>query len=150
MAFFDEAKKNINQVSQSAMQKTKDLSEIAKLNSSITECENKIRELYSKIGYETYRAYIDAVVPETEPLLMEVSSLYQTIDANRNRINELNAAKLCPNCGAKISKKHLFCGNCGYRFAKPEKKLQRICPNCRSELADDSIFCSNCGTKVTE
>lgn len=149
MAFFEEAKRGLNLAGQSAVQKTKDLSEIAKLNSNTTECENKIRNLYSMIGFEVYKAYKEGAEADISAMLEEISNFSDQIEKNKNRINEINAANICPNCGAKVSKKHAVCGNCGYRLQKIEKMQHRFCSNCGSELMDDAIFCGECGTRVT-
>lgn len=147
MAFFDNAKKSYMQVSQSALKKTKDLSEVVKLNTSINTNEDKIRDLYHKLGYEIYRAYKANEVPKDQPFLNELDALYAQINAENERINEINAASRCPNCGAKISRKDVFCGACGARLPE-QKPANPVCKSCGAELTKGAQFCGACGTKV--
>lgn len=148
MAFFDNAKKNYQQVSQNALQKTKDISEVVKLNNNISANEDKIRELFHKLGYECYRAYKAGTEAASQQFLDEIDSLYQLINADKERINEINAANKCPSCGAKISKKDIFCVNCGTKLNKTDSAAKPVCKSCGVELLPGAAFCGNCGTKV--
>lgn len=147
MAFFENAKKNYKQVSQTALKKTKDLSEVVKLNTSIISNEDKIRELYHKLGYEVYRAYKANEVPKDKPLLDELDALYAQINEENERINKINAANKCPNCGAKVGKKDIFCGSCGTKLPE-QKPIIPVCKACGATLLEGAMFCQSCGTKV--
>ena len=48
--FFDDLGRKISQAGQSAVQKTKEMTDIVKLNSSIADEEKKIRNSYVEIG----------------------------------------------------------------------------------------------------
>lgn len=50
MGFFDDFGKKISSAGQEAIAKTKELADIAKINSSISDEENKIKTAYSEIG----------------------------------------------------------------------------------------------------
>lgn len=50
MGFFDDFGKKISSAGQEAIAKTKELADVAKINSNISDEENKIKTAYSEIG----------------------------------------------------------------------------------------------------
>lgn len=152
MAFIENMKGKISQASQSTVQKAKDLSEVAKLNSSISEAEKQISELYGKIGYDVYCAYHDQPLPEVSELIGKVTKLHQSIEACKAQIKVINAANTCPQCGAKIKQGMAFCSGCGYKLPVVEQpaaaEQTSFCSNCGAPISAGSLFCTSCGTKV--
>lgn len=151
MAFMDNMRDRLTQVSQTASQKTKDFSELAKLNSQISRTEEQISELYGKIGYEVYRAYCDAPLPEVAELIQQVTDMHKTIEDSKKRISSLKTTDTCPNCGAKINKGMAFCSGCGHRLvaevSAPDKGTM-FCSGCGAQIPADSTFCTACGQKI--
>ncbi|CAM2850362.1 SPFH domain-containing protein [Erysipelothrix tonsillarum] len=51
----------------------------------------------------------------------------------------------CPHCGAEVSEKDKFCGNC----SEVLNKVMTECPGCGAELKSETQkFCHECGTKL--
>lgn len=153
MAFIDDMKGKFTQASQTTMKKAKDLSELAKLNGSISEAEKQINELYGKIGFEVYRAYSENPLPEAAELIAQVSELHRKIEDCRAQIKAINAANTCPQCGAKVAKGMSFCGECGFKLPAPKQPetseaAPGFCSNCGAQLPEGAMFCTECGTKV--
>lgn len=151
MAFMNNMRDKLSQVSQATVQKAKDLSELAKLNSTISNTEKQINELYQKIGYEVYCAYCEAPLPEVADLIQQVADLHQSIKTCKTQINAINAADTCPQCGAKISKGMAFCSGCGHKLLADEQPVAEqplFCSNCGAQISADSIFCTSCGQKL--
>ncbi|HCT90574.1 MAG TPA: hypothetical protein DF613_04200 [Lachnospiraceae bacterium] len=152
MAFMDNMKNRFSQASQSTVQKAKDLSELARLNGTISDTENRISELYGKIGYDVYCAYRDRPLPEVAGLIGQVTELHQSIEACRAQIKAINAANSCPNCGAKIRQGMAFCSGCGYKLPvveQPAPSAQAaFCTNCGAPITPGSLFCTSCGKKI--
>ena len=151
MAFMDDMREKLSRAGQSTMQKAKDISEVAKLKSAISADEDKINDLYGKIGYEIYCVYADHPLPEVAELIGQVAELHKAIEENKKQIEAINAASLCPQCGAKISKGMAFCSNCGCKLAVPEKPAEeatRFCSSCGAAIPADSLFCPSCGSRV--
>ena len=150
MDFVNNMKDKLSQAGQTTLQKAKDLSEITKLNSTISSTERQILDLYSKIGYEVYVAYKDAPLKEVEALINQVNELNGKIDDCKNQINAINAADLCPNCGAKVMKGKQFCSACGAKLdvQHDANGSGGFCPECGAQLAPGSVFCPSCGAKV--
>ena len=154
MAFFDNIKGKVTQASQTTVQKAKDLSEIAKLNTAVSNAEKQIFTIYGQIGMEIYKAYADNPQPEVAELVEQVKALEAAIQESKDRIKTLSAGEVCPECGAKISKGMVFCSTCGAKLpvpevpAAPEAPAAKVCANCGEALEPDSLFCTACGTKV--
>lgn len=152
MAFLDSMKGKLSQASQTTVQKAKELSEIAKLNSAVSEAENQITELYSKIGYEVYCAYKDNPIPEVAEFINQITELHESIEVCKEQIKTINAANLCQKCGAKIKPGMLFCSACGYKLPVPEMEETSgeatFCSGCGAALVPGSAFCTSCGKKV--
>ena len=151
MAFINSMRDRLTQAGQSTVQKAKDLSEVAKLNSMISGAEKQINELYGKIGYEVCCAYSNAPLPEVAELIQQVTDLLQTIEACKAKIVAINLADLCPQCGAKINKGMAFCSGCGHKLAVEETttvERASFCSNCGAQISADSLFCTSCGNKI--
>ena len=146
MAFLDGVKDKVAQASQSALQKTKELSELAKLNNAIVEAERKISELYGDIGYEIYRCHSQNSLPEIDTFITMITELHDTIEACQAQIKAINNAHLCTNCGAKISKDVTFCSTCGIKLTADE--ILDTCGSCGGVVAPESAFCTSCGAKI--
>ena len=50
MAFFNDLSRKLTSVSQTAVQKTKDVADIAKINSEISDLQRTVNNLYYEIG----------------------------------------------------------------------------------------------------
>lgn len=154
MALFDNMKNKISAAGQSTVQKAKDLTEITKLNSAISGAEEQVRELYTTMGYEIYRAYYEKPLPEVAELIAQITALHQKIEDCKAQIDTINEVKTCPQCGSKVSKDMAFCGNCGSKLpveepaAVAEEAKPAFCGVCGAPITADTVFCTNCGNKV--
>ncbi|MBE6671523.1 MAG: zinc-ribbon domain-containing protein [Ruminococcaceae bacterium] len=170
MAFFDDLGKKITQVSQSAVQKTKDMTGIAKYSAMISDEEKKIKELYTEIG----SMYVQLHADETEGQLGEkvcaVKEAEKKIEEYNQIIKELRGYVHCENCGAEVLNSMSFCSNCGKAMPKPEvevnnnlvkcsacgnmvDKAMRFCTKCGNPMAaaqqQQKKFCTNCGKELS-
>lgn len=148
MAFFDNMKSKLTATSQTAVQKARELTEIARLNAQVSEAENQINELYRRLGHEIYQAYREAPLSVGTELIGRINELHDDIADCKAQIQVLNQANLCPNCGARINKGMLFCSSCGAKLPAPESKQARLCSGCGEVLEDGALFCTACGTKA--
>lgn len=153
MALFDTMKNKISAAGQTTVQKAKDITEITKLNSTISGAEEKVRELYTTMGYEVYRAYYENPLPEVAGLIAEITQLHEKIEECKAQIDAINAVKTCPQCGSKVSKEMAFCGTCGFRLpveqpAPAAEAVPAFCGACGAPITAETVFCTNCGNKV--
>ena len=85
MGFFDK----LGSMAQSAVDKSKELAEITKLNLSISNSENKIKEIKSEIGNYVFSNNLLREVPELSELFMRRLA---SIEADRAKIAEIQNA----------------------------------------------------------
>ncbi len=153
MAFFDNVKGKLTQASQTTVQKAKDISEIAKLNTQVLGAEKQINELYGKLGYEVYCAFSKEPLPQVEELINQLNDLHANINSWKEQIKAISAVETCPQCGAKLGKDMMFCSNCGHKLAPtPEVEVAPVetafCSNCGASVPADAAFCTSCGNKM--
>ena len=113
MAFFDDLGKKLSKAGQSAVQKTKELADIAKLNSSVYDEEKKIDNNYLEIG----KLYVSLHDADHE---QDFDSLISAIHESEDKIKELKQQNSaikgvvkCEKCGAEVSGDSAFCSSCG-------------------------------------
>lgn len=145
-------KSKISQASQSTVQKAKELSEITRLNTAVSEMETKISELYSQLGYDVYRVFNERPIPEVADTINSIKELHESIEVCKVQIKAINAANLCPKCEAKIRPGMAFCSNCGFKLPVVEKpeatESSTYCSGCGALIAPGCAFCTSCGKKV--
>lgn len=156
MAFFDDFGKKISQASQSTIQKTKDMADVAKINMQISDEEKKINDTYFQIG----KLYMELHEADSEDafkqMVQNVLDAQNKIKEYQVQIQDIKGVMRCPGCGAEVGKDAQFCPACGNKMpeeqkeeAAPEEPVEeRKCSNCGAVLADNALFCSECGTKM--
>ena len=153
MAFWDNLGQKASETTAKAVQKAKDLSDIAKLNSTISEEENKIYNNYLQIGKlyaamhpqdgeEDFRAMIDAI-----------NESNQQIQECRQKIQDIKKIVKCPQCGAEVPVGVAFCSACGMAMPKAQPvNLDDMvrCNGCGSMVKKGARFCTVCGRQMVQ
>lgn len=146
MAKFTEA---FSKMAQTAVAKSRELTEITRLNMDTGTCQDKINEAYREIG----RYICDSgVLTEDETVaekVAQIATLKETIISNTKRVEALRMVNICKNCGAEISRESKFCDKCGQAVVREEAEQpkQMVCPGCAQPITSETVFCGNCGTK---
>lgn len=152
MAFFEQLGKKITDAGQGVAQQTKNLADIARLNSSISDKEKRIANLYSEIGKAYYERHKNDAVAEEAASISEINTLFAEIEQQRDDISRIKGVAKCPNCGADVAHGSAFCNSCGQALAQNEPAIApadgKVCPSCGAVVADGNLFCNNCGTKI--
>ncbi|MGI6224927.1 MAG: hypothetical protein ACOYJ1_01600 [Peptococcales bacterium] len=93
MAFFKDIGKKIGSAAGATATKAKDLAEITKLNSKISDQEKQIEKLYKEIGEKIFE--LDKANPESpvNELCAKVISAQQTITELKLKIEEIKNTK---------------------------------------------------------
>ena len=73
MGFFDDLGKKVTDAGQKAMQKTQEMSEIVRVNSLISQNENKINNAYVQIGKLFVSTYGNECEPEFAEMVATVA-----------------------------------------------------------------------------
>lgn len=157
MAFFDDLGKKISSASQSAVQKTKEMAEIAKLNGQISDEEKKLNNYYFQIGklyVQVHRNDCDAAFAEW---VAAVQQSEEKIISCQAMIQELKGIARCANCGAEVPNTAAFCNSCGAPIIKPAQSApvanqysapMTKCSACGADVPANMSFCTSCGAHV--
>ena len=154
MSFLDNIGKTISDVSQSTIQKGKDIADTAKYNSLISEEEKKMANLYEQIG----RHYVEVCGESPEESFVEyltaLKQMQDTVADYKNKIKELKRVTQCPSCGAEMPNGALFCATCGTKIVQPESAVEPaspalFCEQCGATIAAGVKFCTSCGTPIS-
>lgn len=148
MAFWDNLGLKASETTAKAVQKAKDLSDVAKLNAMISEEETKINNTYYQIG-KLYFA-LHASNPEDD----FISFIHTIIDANqkaesyKQQIMDIRGVQRCPKCGAEIQAGVAFCSACGAQLPREKAPVSEEtikCSNCGAIVKKGVRFCTSCG-----
>jgi Zn finger protein HypA/HybF involved in hydrogenase expression len=156
MALLDNIGKKITATTQNVVRGTKDFTDIARLNSLISDEQRQIAGLHSQIG----KLYFETVEhDENTPLgklCLAIVAANERIAKHQREIREIKGTKKCPSCGADVPLSSAFCGNCGAKteaaatLPKPDAPItdKKFCVNCGAEISDNTAFCTSCGQKT--
>ncbi|MCH5353159.1 MAG: zinc ribbon domain-containing protein [Acutalibacter sp.] len=155
MPFFDQLGKKLTDAGQGVVQQTKNLADVTRLNSAISNSEKQIAQLYAVIGQAYYEAHKNDPNAESPEQIQAINALSAEIEQNQEAIRVIKGITQCPNCGKDVPLGSAFCAVCGTKLPEaapapapaPEGK---VCPNCGAAVAEGNLFCNRCGTRVAE
>ena len=153
MAFFDDLGKKISYAGQTAVQKTKDMTELAKLNENIAAEEKKISSSHYQIGklYAAMHAY--DYEDDFEGFMMTIRDAETKIQQYRQQIKDIKGIERCEKCGADVATDAAFCSTCGAPMPrKAEVQVENAvrCPFCGQMMEEDMRFCIACGHAMVD
>jgi len=151
MGIFNKIGKGLTNVGMDVADQTKKLTNVAKLEFSISEREKKISQLFTALGqtyYETRKNDADA---EFQDFIHELRSQFSEIAQFQEEIKQLKGVVKC-DCGAEVSIHAKFCHTCGApiiaEYTISSTNNLNTCPNCGKLVDCDNLFCNHCGTKM--
>lgn len=153
MAFFEQIGKRLTDAGQNVAQQTKDLADVTKLNTAISEKEKRISQLFLLVGQSYYEKHKNDDTAEELEKIAEINALYAEIFTKREKIKEIKGVVKCENCGADVPLNAAFCNACGTKVnrTEPTKKNTEevcMCPTCQAVVEKGNLFCNHCGTKI--
>lgn len=116
MAKFNDLGKKIKTTGQGAVQKTKDLAGVTKLNSQVSDLEKEIKESYTDIGKWYYQKFLEEPDADVAKYFETIAADVEKIEELRAQIRELKGLVICPGCGAEVKEDAAFCDACGAKL----------------------------------
>ena len=154
MAFFDDLGKKISQAGQSAVQKTKDMTDTVRINGAISEEEKKIDSYYYQIGKLYYAMHKTDYESDFAGMMAALQESEAKIREYRQQLQEIKGTVLCERCGTEVSGDAAFCNACGNPMPKMSAAAvapnQIRCSGCGAILDKSMRFCTTCGTPVAD
>lgn len=153
MAFFDDLGKKLSQAGQSAVQKTKDMTGIAKINAAITEEEKKVVNGYYQLGKQYLAAHPEDYAEEFAQIIAEIREAESKMQFYRQQIQDIKGVTRCEKCGAEVANNAAFCNTCGAPMPGPAASAEAAvaqCPGCGAPVSKTAKFCAVCGKQLVE
>ena len=153
MAFWDNFEKKATDATANVMSKVKGVSDITRLNSMVTEEENRIKDIYFKIGQTYVKLHGQDNDPGFSGLLNALKASQLKIEKYKQEIMDIKGVRKCERCGAEVQNGASFCMSCGAPIPKVQPQpanTGRICKKCGAQVAPTARFCTSCGTPYVE
>lgn len=143
-----------NQLTKSAVSKSKEMAEITRLNMDISNNEQKLKELAVQVGMSVVDRKLLLEDEQIAELAAQIETLRESIAKNQALIQEIRNINICANCGAEVSRTSKFCDKCGSPMDRSALETSAagavpVCPECGEQLEPGALFCTNCGTKLS-
>ena len=115
MSDFDEFVKKAGTTAKSAAKKTGDLYETAKLNWKIASEEEKMQDVFVKLGRMCYADHdvADCDDAKINELCAQVSELEASLRDLNNKLMKYKKYVRCRKCGKEFKESEIFCPVCG-------------------------------------
>ena len=123
MDFFKSLSKKATETYQYTKEKAANLSEELKIRGKINDLKGVVEDLYIEIGKTVYTDVKDGKTVAEEEIIKkcnEISEKNDEISKLKEKLLTLRKMKTCPNCGAKIDNKDMYCSKCGKEQPKVE------------------------------
>lgn len=158
MGFLDDLDQTITGWGQNALKKTRDMTDTVKIQSTISNLENRKKDALTELGriiYETFKTYGGNPNEEELHVIELLNQIEQEIEQYEKQLQVVKGVKICPNCHSEMPTNSMFCSNCGFKMPMRAENYQgaqknMFCRNCGATLGQGQMFCTNCGTRVEE
>lgn len=152
MSIFDELGKKVTSTSQNVAQKTKDMAEIARINSLVSDEEKRINNGYYQIGKQYVALHENDYEGNYAELIHMIKDSENKIRMYNKQIQDIKGVRRCPSCGAEVPVNAVFCNSCGARIPAVEmagaSEGMARCANCGALVKAGMKFCTSCGTPI--
>ena len=153
MAFWDNLGQKASETTAKAVQKAKEISDVAKLNSMISEEETKINNIYNQIGKLYVTMHPHDCEKEFSDMIASIKQSDEKIISYRQQIQDIKGIIHCEKCGAEVPTGSAFCSSCGAEM--PKIKVTNVdetvqCEHCGAKVKKEMKFCTNCGSPIIQ
>lgn len=158
MAFLDDIDRKISRLGQGAIQKTKEVSDTAKISTAIRGLEVQRKDYMTSLGemyYMLYRQYGGEVTGELKNIILQIQSVETELEQQKEQMQRIKGVIYCPNCNSEIMKNSAFCNVCGAKIVQQSVPISNslpgnTCRQCGAPVREGQSFCVNCGAKVEQ
>lgn len=113
MDFFEKIGEKIVATGSEISDKAKEMSSVVALKNQIRTEENKIAEIYKRIGEKYFLAHKD---DESDIYADDMTSIIvaqEGIKTLNQQIAEVKGVRICNSCGEEVTADSVFCPKCG-------------------------------------
>lgn len=103
----------LNQMTQSAISKSKEVAGITKLNVENGTLNQNLKNIYTEVGRYVLEQGLLTEDETVAEWASKAAALKADIEANEEKIRSLKNVNICPGCGAEVPKTSKFCSKCG-------------------------------------
>lgn len=147
----------LSRLTQNAVNKSKYMAEVTRINIEISNYESNLKQLLNEIGQYVVD---NGLLQDHEAIrekLAHIAEVQGKIEADKELVENMRKANVCPNCGNPLEPDVNFCPKCGAsRMPMPNMNTantvsaqpQATCPNCGTVLESGEAFCPNCGQRL--
>ncbi len=151
MNILDNLSKKVAGTYKTAAKASGELLEETRLRLAIISEQNKIDELYEKLGDKVYSMYEEgeSLGEKFDGDCEKIQEIKQRISSMKNRVKELRNVKTCTRCSTEVNLAYQYCPRCGEKLEMPPPPVETVdaCPECNTEAAEQFDFCPECGKK---
>ena len=154
MPLFEDFGRRLSLVGQSAVQKTKDVTDIARINAAVAEEERIVSNNYYQIGKLYVAMHPSDYEPEFATQFGAIRESESKLNAYRQQIQKLKGTVRCEKCGAEVSIGAAFCSSCGnpmpVRTGQNDSENSVRCESCGAVVPKNVRFCISCGKPIAQ
>lgn len=152
MSIWDEIGKKATNATAKAVQKTKNISDLTRLNSTLTDYEKRLSNSYYHIGKLYVSLHKDDYEAPFTDMMADLQETMQLMDNIEEQIHEAKGIQICEHCGAEVQKNSAFCSVCGKPMPVGEHKIagKIKCTKCGNYVDETMKFCTACGTPIVK
>ncbi len=135
MAFFDELKKQVSGVAQSAQK----AAEIARIQRLVNLKQDEFDALFAEIGQLYYGCFKRGEQPgeEMESRCARVDAVAAEIEGLKLKLDDLKQIRRCTKCGSVQNNESRFCAACGNKLEDRPASEETAAPAPAAEESDD-------------
>lgn len=153
MAFFDNLTKKVSEASATAIQKGKEFTDIARLNSLVSDEEKKITNAYYQIGKLYVSIHRKDYEKDFAGMIETIVESEEKIVTLKKQIEDIKGVVRCDSCGAEVARGSVYCSSCGAEMPRVQTMGDPDsvkCESCGEYVKRGMRFCTNCGNPMSQ
>ena len=113
MALFENLEKTFGKVADVTVQKSKEVAQLAKLNTQLAAAQRELEEAFSTLGKSVYKDQKDASENPYAQLFRCIAAKQAHVQEIRKQLDAVKEVQTCSHCGTANPKGNQYCSKCG-------------------------------------